>query len=73
MATMHQYGTTIRRGTQIDLRAPFRATLNAVMRAAEVVNGTTIDGETAVEDQALDRARSDEHASIAGERHTHYA
>ena len=70
MATMlHQYGTTTRRGTQLDLRSPFRAALNAIMRTAEIVNGTDISAERAQEHEALQREDARVHASVAGERY----
>ena len=70
MATMlHQYGTTTRRQTSIDLRSPFRAALEAIMRAAEAVNGTEVQPETAVEDQANERQTANVHAYVAGERY----
>jgi len=70
MATMlHQYGTTTRRQAGFDLRSPFRAALNAIMRSAEVVNGSSISAEKALEDRAIQREDARVHASTAGERY----
>lgn len=70
MATMlHQYGTTTRRQAGFDLRSPLRAALNAIMRTAEVVNGSTISAEAALDDEALKREDARVHAFAAGERY----
>jgi hypothetical protein len=74
MATMlHQYGTTTQRRSQFDLRAPFRAALNAVMQAAQMVNGTDVDAETAAQDGRRQRTWDRESAQVMHERHHHIA
>lgn len=70
MATMlHQYGTTTRRQAGFDLRSPLRAALDAIMRSAEVVNGTNVSAEAALDDEAIRREDARVHAFTAGERY----
>lgn len=70
MATMlHQYGTTTRQQAGLDLRSHLRAALNAIMRTAEVVNGTNISADAALDDEALKREDARIHAFVAGERY----
>ncbi len=66
MATMTQITTTTRPRTRLDLGSPIRAAFHAVMRTADIVNGTaTLDPATAQADQRRERARSD-HLTAVG-------
>ena len=66
MATMTQIRTTARPRPGLDFGYPIRAAFNAVMRTAEIVNGTaTLDPATAQADQRHERARSD-HLTAVG-------
>lgn len=70
--TLYHYRLTTPQRTPLDLRAPLRAALAAVMHAARFVNATTeLDGETAAQRHRRRRAYEEATASVTHERQ-HY-